>query len=55
MAIPANLIYTINRLIRMSQRMLVEQGCEQTERLKTLVDRVKRLLEFVRRPVTLAG
>ena len=58
MPIPADLIETINRLIRMSQRMLVEKGREPSleelvERLKIPADRVKRLLEIARRPVTL--
>jgi len=58
MTIPADLIESINRLIRTSQRMLVENGHEPTveglaERLNMPVDRVKKLIEFARRPVTL--
>ena len=57
MTIPADLIETINRLIRTSQRMLVENGREPTveelaQRLNMPVDRVKRLLQFAQRPVT---
>jgi RNA polymerase primary sigma factor len=58
MAIPADLIENINRLIRMAQRMLVENGRkpsveELAERLNMPVDRVKRLLQFAQWPVTL--
>jgi RNA polymerase primary sigma factor len=58
MTIPADLIATINRLIRTSQRMLVEHGREPmvdelAERLNMPVDRVKRLLQFAQRPVIL--
>jgi RNA polymerase primary sigma factor len=58
MTIPADLIETINRLIRTSQRMLVENGRAPTleklaERLDRPVDRVKRLLKFAQRPITL--
>ena len=58
MPIPVDLIETTNRLIRMSQRMLVENGHEPTaeelaERLKIPMERVKRLLEIARRPVAL--
>lgn len=55
MTIPEDLIEIINRLIRTSQRMLVEKGREPTmeelaERLSMPVDRVKRLLQFAQRP-----
>jgi RNA polymerase primary sigma factor len=58
MTIPADLIETINRLIRTSQRMLVENGREPTvaelaERVNMPVDRVKRLMHFAQLPITL--
>ena len=58
MTIPADLIETINHLVQTSQRMLVEKGRAPTmeelaERMNMPADRVKRLMQFAQRPVTL--
>ena len=58
MAIPPDLIETINRLVRTSRRMLIETGREPTpeelaERLAMPLEKVRKLLEIARAPVSL--
>jgi RNA polymerase primary sigma factor len=58
MAIPADLIETINRLVRTSRQMLLEIGREPTpeelaERLGMPPETVRKLLEIVREPIRL--
>lgn len=56
--IPAHLIETINKLVRVSRRLLLDLGCEPTpeeivERLAMPVEKVRRLLEIANRPIVL--
>jgi RNA polymerase primary sigma factor len=56
--IPADLIGTINNLVRTSRRMLIETGREPTseelaERLAMPPEKVRRLLEIARQPISL--
>jgi RNA polymerase primary sigma factor len=58
--IPANLIETINNLVRTSRRMFNETGLEPTpeelaERLAISPEKVRKLLEIARQPITLAS
>jgi len=58
MAIPVDLIGTINNLVRTSRRMLIETGREPTseelgERLAMPPEKIRRLLEIARQPITL--
>ena len=58
MTIPADLIETVNKLVRTSRRMLIETGREPTaeelaERLAMPLDKVRKLLEIARQPITL--
>jgi RNA polymerase primary sigma factor len=56
--IPAHLIETINKLVRVSRRLLLDLGREPTpeeiaERLAMPVEKVQRLLEIANRPIVL--
>ena len=56
--IPEHLIETINKLVRTSRQMLTEIGREPTpeelaERLAMPLERVRRVLEIARRPISL--
>jgi RNA polymerase primary sigma factor len=56
--IPANLIETINKLVRVSRRLFLDLGREPTpeeiaERLAMPVEKVRRLLEIANRPIVL--
>jgi RNA polymerase primary sigma factor len=56
--IPAHLIETINKLVRVSRRLLLDLGREPTpeeiaERLAMPVERVRKLLEIASRPIVL--
>ena len=55
---PDHMIETINRLVRTSRQMLTEIGREPTpeelaERLAMPLERVRRVLEIARRPISL--
>ena len=57
--IPAHLIETINKLVRVSRRLLVDLGRERTpeeiaEKLAMPVEKVQKLLEIANRPIVLA-
>jgi len=57
--IPAHLIETINKLVRVSRRLLVDLGREPTpeeiaEKLAMPVEKVQKLLEIADRPIVLA-
>jgi RNA polymerase primary sigma factor len=57
--VPAHLIETINKLVRVSRRLLLDLGREPTpeeiaERLAMPVEKVRRLLEIANRPIVLA-
>jgi len=56
--IPAHLIETINKLVRVSRRLLLDLGREPTpeeiaEKLAMPVEKVKKLLEIANRPIVL--
>ena len=56
--IPAHLIETINKLVRVSRRLLVDFGREPTlgeiaEKLAMPVDKVQKLLKIANRPIVL--
>jgi RNA polymerase primary sigma factor len=56
--IPEHLIETINRLVRTSRQMLTEIGREPTpeelaERLVMPLERVRKVLEIAKRPISL--
>jgi RNA polymerase primary sigma factor len=56
--IPAHLIETINKLVRVSRRLLLDLGREPTpeeiaERLAMPVEKVQKLLEIANRPIVL--
>ena len=56
--VPPHLIERINALVRTSQRMLTEIGRDPTpgelaERLAMPVEKVRKLLEIARAPITL--
>jgi RNA polymerase primary sigma factor len=56
--IPEHLIETINRLVRTSRQMLTEIGREPTpeelaERLAMPLERVRKVLEIAKRPISL--
>ncbi len=56
--IPADLIETINQLVRTSRRMLVEIGREPTpeelaERLAMPTEKVHKLLQIAKQPLSL--
>jgi RNA polymerase primary sigma factor len=56
--IPAQLIETINRLVRVSRRLLLDLGREPTleeiaEKLAMPVEKVRRLVEIANRPIVL--
>ena len=56
--IPVDLIDTINKLVRTSRRMLLEMGREPTpeelaERLAMPLDKVRKLLQIAREPISL--
>jgi RNA polymerase primary sigma factor len=56
--IPAHLIETINKLVRVSRRLLLDLGREPTpeeiaERLAMPVERVRKLREIANRPIVL--
>jgi RNA polymerase primary sigma factor len=56
--IPEHLIETVNKLVRTSRQMLTEIGREPTpeelaERLAMPLERVRRVLEIARRPISL--
>ncbi len=58
MTIPVDLINTINNLVRTSRRMLIETGREPTpeelaERLAMPLEKVRKLLDIARQPITL--
>jgi RNA polymerase primary sigma factor len=58
--IPAHLIETINKLVRVSRRLLLDLGREPTpeeiaERLAMPVERVRKLLEIASRPIVLVS
>ena len=58
--IPANMIETINKLVRTSRQMLLEIGRDPTleelaERLAMPVGTVRRVLEIARAPISLRG
>jgi RNA polymerase primary sigma factor len=55
---PPYLIETVNRLIRTSSQMMVEIGREPTteelaERLSMPLEKVAKLLDIARRPITI--
>ena len=57
--IPAHLIERINKLVRVSRRLLVDLGREPTpeeiaEKLAMPVEKVQKLLEIANRPIVLA-
>ena len=57
--IPAHLIETINKLVRVSRRLLVDLSREPTpeeiaEKLAMPVEKVQKLLEIANRPIVLA-
>jgi RNA polymerase primary sigma factor len=56
--IPERLIETINKLVRTSRQMLTEIGREPTpeelaERLAMPLERVRKVLEIAKRPISL--
>ena len=56
--IPAHLIETINKLVRVSRRLLLDLGREPTpeeiaEKLAMPVEKVRRLLDIANRPIVL--
>ena len=56
--IPADLIDTINKLVRTSRRMLLDIGREPTpeelaERLAMPLEKVRKLLQFAKAPISL--
>jgi RNA polymerase primary sigma factor len=56
--IPANMIETINKLVRTSRQMLLEIGRDPTleelaERLAMPVGKVRKVLEIARAPISL--
>jgi RNA polymerase primary sigma factor len=56
---PAHLIETINKLVRVSRRLLLDLGREPTpeeiaERVAMPVEKVRKLLEIANRPIVLA-
>ena len=56
--IPAHLIETINKLVRVSRRLLLDLGREPTpeeiaEKLAMPVEKVQKLLEIANRPIVL--
>jgi RNA polymerase primary sigma factor len=56
--IPAHLIETINKLVRVSRRLLLDLGREPTpeeiaEKLAMPVDKVQKLLKIANRPIVL--
>jgi RNA polymerase primary sigma factor len=56
--IPEHLIETINKLVRTSRQMLTEIGREPTpeelaERLAMPLERVRKVLEIAKRPISL--
>jgi RNA polymerase primary sigma factor len=56
--IPAQLIETINRLVRVSRRLLLDLGREPTleeiaEKLAMPLEKVRRLVEIANRPIVL--
>ena len=56
--IPAHLIETINKLVRVSRRLLLDRGSEPTpeeivEKLAMPVDKVQKLLKIANRPIVL--
>ena len=58
--IPERLIETINKLVRTSRQMLTEIGREPTpeelaERLAMPLERVRKVLEIAKRPMSLAS
>jgi RNA polymerase primary sigma factor len=58
--IPPRLIETINRLVRVSRRLLLDLGREPTpeeiaQKLAMPVEKVQRLLEIAGRPMILTG
>ena len=55
---PAHLIETINKLVRVSRRLLLDLGREPTpeelaEKLAMPVEKVRKLLEIATRPIVL--
>jgi RNA polymerase primary sigma factor len=57
--IPAHLIETINKLVRVSRRLLLDLGREPTpeelaEKVAMPVEKVRKLLEIANRPIVLA-
>ena len=58
--IPEHLIETVNKLVRTSRQMLTEIGREPTpeelaERLAMPLERVRKVLEIAKRPMSLAS
>jgi RNA polymerase primary sigma factor len=58
--IPEHLIETINKLVRTSRQMLTEIGREPTpeelaERLAMPLERVRKVLEIAKRPISLGS
>jgi RNA polymerase primary sigma factor len=56
--IPANIIDTVNKVVRVSRQMLTELGREPTpeelaERLAMPLEQLRKLLEFAKRPIHL--
>jgi RNA polymerase primary sigma factor len=56
--IPAHLIESINKLVRVSRRLLLDLGREPTpeeiaEQLAMPVDKVQKLLKIANRPIVL--
>ncbi len=54
--IPAHLIETVNKLVRVSRRLLLDLGREPTpeeiaERLAMPVEKVRKLLKVANRPI----
>ena len=57
--IPTHLIETINKLVRVSRRLLLDLGREPTpeeigEKLAMPVEKVRKLLEIATRPIVLS-
>jgi RNA polymerase primary sigma factor len=58
--IPAHLIETINKLVRVSRRLLLDLGREPTpeeiaDKLATPVEKVRKLLAIANRPIVLTA
>ena len=58
--VPEHLIETINRLVRTSRQMLTEIGREPTleelaEKLAMPVEKVRKVLNLAKQPITLAA